>query len=140
MDKLDQFRTLLKKLYQKTIENKVFWRALEYGYSFDYKAFRVEFANGSNVTLVYMAPGRGPDIVEANYQVKDRVLERLFTEDGSEEFDFLWELILEAERCVTGWDKLLEESVEELDADGMVGVNAGNPEYAKPAPVPGGSR
>ena len=127
MNRKDQFWSLLKKLYEKSIENKVRWQMISTKADGDIKAFSVDFANGSRTTLLYLPGGRGLDSVDATYQLKDRVLERVYFEDGSEEFNFLWELILEAERCVTGWDKLLEESAEELEGDGVVGiVNAAN--------------
>ena len=141
MNRKDQFRTLLKKLYDKSVEDKVRWQPIYLEADDDNaKAFRIDFANGTTVTLQYIAGSRGPDLIDAGYQIKDRVLERIFTEDGTDDFDFLWELIQEAERCVIGWDKLLEESVKELDHDGIVGIPIPSGYSSTPSPTQGASR
>lgn len=111
-----KLKDILEALLNRSRRNQVNWQPREKG------TYSVRFPD-SELILRYRSPPTEPDYLEV---LVVTMRGSVAAEQGIGETHSLWPLVqevyAEAERCVTGWDKVLSGIETALRAEGTVGL------------------
>lgn len=109
----EKLRDIATKLLEKSRAAKVNWLADP--------DFHVDFPS-SRVVIRWVASVTDEDSLEFSVQDnRGRPLGVLEAYDGSDQWPLLKDLQMAAEKCVTGWDRVLVEIESNLDTEGIIG-------------------
>lgn len=126
MKSKDELRAVLQTLLERSRKDEVNWRASENRYDSD--VFSVELPQ-SMITIQRIQPTADPDyyrVAISNTQGRE-VFSMSASEDAQnpeegESLVLLRDLYDDAMRCVTGWDKVLDDLRTAVESDRPVGL------------------
>lgn len=119
---IDKIRPTAKKLLEKTLAEQVSWKKLSD--SRVSNSFETVFPN-SRILISFVSPTAEPDCIVLAFYDRNGVRVGDWTvEEGQQpDWTLLNDLLAEANRSATGWDKVLEDVDKALDTEGLIGAS-----------------
>ncbi|MEX2187346.1 MAG: hypothetical protein WD875_11145 [Pirellulales bacterium] len=114
----EKIREICERLLAKSRTNRVNW--LQYGEN----GYGVRFSAGG-IEIGFYSPPTEPDEIRVSVTNPDgrTVGQWLVSQDDDEQWPLFWGLYQDAERCVSGWDQVLNGIEAAIGSEGTIGIN-----------------
>jgi hypothetical protein len=117
----EKIRELLQQLLEKSRANQVYWRIGSHR-SYVKRNVFVQFPE-SSIHVVHVSPPTEADVIYiVIYNEGGKEVARWEVTEDDRDWELASDLVAEAHRYVTNWDKVLEDVEKAVHAQGPIGV------------------